>query len=201
MSPELWTAFTAALLFTLTASGTPGPNNMLLTASGAQFGLRATLPFVLGIRLGTTLMLFGVAAGLGELLRLNPALHSAMQWGSACYLLYLGWRIAQARFDSDSSAGGQPLGFLAATGFQFINPKVWATMLASVSAFSQPGDLYWSSIWWLLLAWTLTGTLMNLMWVLFGVGIRQWLHSERRQRWFAHGMGSLTAATVVLVFW
>ncbi|EKE69913.1 LysE family translocator [Gallaecimonas xiamenensis] len=201
MTPELLSTFGAALLFTAAAAGTPGPNNMLLTASGAQFGLWRSLPFWLGIRLGGVLMLLGVAAGMGELLTRYPALHRSLQVASALYLLYLAWRIAQVRFSQDQSQQDQPIGVLGATAFQFVNPKIWATTLASVSAFSLPGSQYWPSIWWLMLAWLVSGSVMNLMWIGFGVGIRRLLHSPRRQRWFAHGMGTLTAATVVLVFW
>ncbi|WKE65102.1 LysE family transporter [Gallaecimonas kandeliae] len=201
MSPEQWGAFSASLIFTLAAAGTPGPNNMLLTASGAQFGLWRTLPFWLGIRLGNAAMLLAIGAGLGELLELYPSLHRALQILSALYLLYLAWRIAQVRLGSASQEQAKPIGVLAAAAFQFVNPKVWATTLASVSAFSLPGPAYWPSLSWLLLAWLLSGSVMNLMWIAFGVGIRHWLNSPRRQFWFAQGMGGLTAATVLLVFW
>lgn len=200
MSHDLIATFGAALLFTLAATGTPGPNNMLLTASGAQFGLWRSLPFWLGIRIGTTVMLLGVAAGLGDLLARYPTVHLALQVLAACYLLYLAWKISQSQL-SNASEQQKPLGVAGAAVFQFINPKIWATSLASVSAFSLPGDSYWPSILLLILAWNLTGSAMNLMWIVFGVGIKQLLHSARRQRWFARTMGGLTAATVLLIFW
>ncbi|WP_115717315.1 LysE family translocator [Gallaecimonas mangrovi] len=200
MTHELIASFGAALVFTLAATGTPGPNNMLLTASGAQFGLKKSLPFWLGIRIGTSAMLLGVAAGLGELLNRYPNVHLVLQVVAAIYLLYLAWKISKATLGK-TTAQQQPLGVIGATLFQFLNPKIWATSLASVSAFSLPGDSYWPSILLLVLAWNLTGSLMNMMWIAFGVSISKLLHSARRQQWFARGMGGLTAATVVLIFW
>ena len=79
--------------YTFVMSITPGPNNVMLTASGANFGFRRTVPHILGIGVGFVVQLLAVCAGLSALFARWPALQSALGWVGAAYLLYLGWRM------------------------------------------------------------------------------------------------------------
>ncbi len=127
--------------FAFVSSVTPGPNNVLLWASGTRFGLRRSTPHVLGTALGIGGMALAVAAGLGTMLEVVPELATLMRIGGSIYLAWLAWRIAR------SGEVGQvdvhrPMGIVAAAAFQFANPKAWIFALGAVSTFrpaDQPG--------------------------------------------------------------
>ena len=131
MSHESLLAFA---LFAFAASITPGPNNLMLLASGAHFGLRASVPHLLGVACGFLILVASVGFGLAEVFSRLPWLYALMRWAGAAYLLYLAWRIATAAPpDTSRRATARPMSFLGAVAFQWVNPKAW---LMAVSAFS-----------------------------------------------------------------
>lgn len=133
MSSELLLAF---ILFAFVTSVTPGPNNMLLLASGINFGLRRSLPHVLGISVGMLIMVSAIGFGLGELLKIYPPLYQLLRYGGAAYLLYLSWKIATAGApQADGQLSGKPMSFLQAAAFQWVNPKAWIMAIAAISTY------------------------------------------------------------------
>ena len=109
---------TALSLFALVSSITPGPNNMMIMASGANFGLRASLPHLLGIGLGFMFMIVAVGLGLGGIFSRYPVLHSVLAVVGAVYLLWLAWKIATATSVSMAQGSGKPMTFMQAAAFQ-----------------------------------------------------------------------------------
>lgn len=130
----------ALILFAAVSSGTPGPNNLMLMASGANFGLRRTLPHMFGISLGHLFMVFLVGIGLGQLLETYPLLSWAMRILSTAYLLYLAWKIANAAPPEAREATGKPFTFLQAAAFQWVNPKAWYMAIYAVGNFAPEGS-------------------------------------------------------------
>jgi threonine/homoserine/homoserine lactone efflux protein len=122
--------------FSLVTSVTPGPNNMMLMASGANFGLRRTVPHILGVSLGFGAMVAILGLGLDRIVMGNAALAAALKWLSLAYVLWLAWKIATAAPPSQADAPGRPLGFLGAAAFQWVNPKAWAMALGALSAYA-----------------------------------------------------------------
>jgi threonine/homoserine/homoserine lactone efflux protein len=120
--------------FSAISAGTPGPNNLLLWASGAQFGVRRTLPQVLGTSLGIRLMALGVAAGLGALVAAVPEVAFAMKVAGSAYLLWLAWQIAGASALAPVAVA-RPLDVVQAAAFQAINPKGWIFALGAMATF------------------------------------------------------------------
>src|SRR5439155_26809055 len=116
--------------YTFVMSITPGPNNVMLTASGANFGFRRTLPHIVGVGVGFVVQLLAVCAGLSALFARWPALQGALGWVGAAYLLYLGWRLL-GQSDTEARAGRRPVTFLEAAMFQFLNPKAWVMTLTA----------------------------------------------------------------------
>jgi threonine/homoserine/homoserine lactone efflux protein len=125
--------------FSFVGAVTPGPNNVLLWASGVQFGLRRSLRHVLGSALGIGGMALGVAAGIGSLVAAAPELAFGMRVGGSLYLLYLAWQVAGAGAVADASVA-RPVGLRQAATFQLINPKAWIVVLGAISTF-RPADL------------------------------------------------------------
>src|SRR5215472_9311050 len=113
------------VLFAFAISITPGPNNTMVLASGANFGLWPTIPHLLGIDLGFALMIIAVGVGIGGLFAAFPALHAALRYIGALYLLFLAWKIATAGRTDGATGRKKPLSFLQAASFQWVNPKGW----------------------------------------------------------------------------
>ena len=191
--------FLPVILFTFVMSATPGPNTIVLTASGANFGFRRSIPHMLGVSFGFMSLIGAVAAGLGALFTAYPELQTGLRVVGSVYLCYLAWRIATAEPVRTDDGTGQPLTFLEAALFQYANPKVWVMAISAVSAFTASGDAYVGSA----AAVAVTCALVNFpsisLWAGFGVAIGRVLRSHRAWRWFNRTMGALTAACVALV--
>jgi threonine/homoserine/homoserine lactone efflux protein len=128
----------ALLAFALVTSVTPGPNNLMLMASGANFGFARTLPHMLGISLGHALMVFLVGLGVAQVFTVYPALGMALKGVAAIYMLWLAWKIAQSAAPSGDGGRGAPMTFLQAAAFQWVNPKAWAMALTATTVYA-PG--------------------------------------------------------------
>jgi threonine/homoserine/homoserine lactone efflux protein len=122
--------------FAFVTSVTPGPNNMMLLASGANFGLRRSLPHMLGITLGHGLMVFLVGLGLGVAIKGVPGLVLGLKLLALAYMLWLAWKIAHAAAPEGAATSARPFTFLQAAAFQWINPKAWAMALGAISAYA-----------------------------------------------------------------
>ena len=127
----------ALVAFAFVTSVTPGPNNVMLMASGANFGMRRTLPHMLGVTLGFGAMVALLGLGVDRLIAGSPAMAETLKWVSMGYMLWLAWKIAHASAPvGHVEAGARPMGFLAACAFQWVNPKAWMMGLGALSAYS-----------------------------------------------------------------
>ena len=129
-------------VFALVSSLTPGPNNLMLMASGANFGFRRSIPHMLGVSLGFTLMVLLVGIGLVQIFEAFPVSYTLLKVVSLTYLLYLAWKIATAApASSDADKTGTPMTFIQAALFQWVNPKAWTMALTAVSVYSPSHSL------------------------------------------------------------
>jgi threonine/homoserine/homoserine lactone efflux protein len=199
--------FVSALAFAVSMSATPGPNNTMLTASGATWGLRRTVPHMLGISFGFPAMLLAVALGAGELLRAHPFALAVLRWGGAAYLLWLAWRIATARTartddGEPSEAGGRPFSFLQAVLFQWVNPKAWVIGVAAVlTQTTASGAAEIAEAFLLALMFLVVTLITSVFWILVGVGAARVLRTERALRGFNIAMAALLVASLLPLLW
>ena len=142
MSYEL---ITALALFAFVSSITPGPNNLMLMASGANFGFRRTVPHMLGVGLGFVFMVVLVGAGLAQVFSAYPASNLILKVVSVTYLLYLAGKIATAAPIKKGEATGTPMTFLQAALFQWVNPKAWTMAVTAVTVY-MPGNTFASIV-------------------------------------------------------
>lgn len=126
--------------FALVSSITPGPNNLMILASGANFGYRRSLPHIFGISLGHSFMVLMVGVGLAQPFDRLPVLKTALKVLSVAYMLYLAWKIATAAAPVKASKSGKPFTFLQAAAFQWANPKAWAMALTAVTVYAPSQD-------------------------------------------------------------
>lgn len=192
----------ALCAFAFVSSVTPGPNNIMLLASGAQYGYTRSLPHMFGIVIGVAALLLSVLMGLGLVFTMYPELYSVLRLVGGGYLLWLAYKITTAPVDElslSSSKEKGPLTWWEAALFQFVNPKAWMMALASVSSFSLPGADYAQSGAIIMLAFALIGFPSISVWAGAGSKIRIWLSTPKRRRYFNVSMGVVTAATLVLI--
>jgi threonine/homoserine/homoserine lactone efflux protein len=187
----------AYFVFSIVTSVTPGPNNVMLTATGANVGIRRGLPHMFGISLGFGFMLFLLTAGVGTALVSNPTILLVLKIAGVAVLLWLSWKIATAG-RAKTAARERPIGFFGAVAFQWVNPKGWLIAASSVT-FLQPDIApVWQAIFFGL-TFVVLGTPCMLLWLAFGAAMQWLLKTDRALRIFNIAMGVLLAATVPLL--
>ncbi|WP_148253681.1 LysE family translocator [Aidingimonas lacisalsi] len=188
-------------LFSISMTATPGPNNMMLTASGANYGFIRTLPHMLGISIGVMTLMGGVATGLGALFQQWPVLQQGLKVVGSLYLLWLAWKIASAP-PPETITGeteGRPLTLLQAAAFQFANPKAWVMAISGVASFTLTGDAFVASAVVVIMIMGIVTLPSIAIWAGFGVALGRLLKTARHWRVFNVVMGSLTAACVIMI--
>ena len=190
----------AMALFAFVTSITPGPNNMMLLASGVNFGLRRSIPHLLGISGGHFIMLILVGAGLDALLALHPAIYQVMKVLGFAYLLYLVWGIAKSAAPQSSDTGRpQPLSFIGAAAFQWVNPKAWIMALGYFSNF-MPADASMVFIVVTCLMFSLVNFPCIVVWVVLGEKLERYLKSDRSRKTFNWVMALLLFVSMIPAF-
>ena len=186
----------AAGLFMLVSSITPGPNNTMLLASGVHFGLRRTVPHVLGVQMGFFLMLVSVGLGLHTLLQALPWFYDALRYAGAAYMLWMAWKLATAHWGrSDIPNPLRPMGFWPAVGFQWVNPKAVVMAVTFMTTYVPHGVntaqiLLWSSLYFFI------GLPSSTTWIVFGQGMRSFLQDPLRLRVFNCSMALALVASL-----
>jgi threonine/homoserine/homoserine lactone efflux protein len=178
---------------------TPGPNNAMLAASAASYGMRATVPHMLGIACGFAFMMAVVTAGLASVVLAWPLLLPVMRWGGAAWMLVLAWKIAGAAAPKahDSRKRGRVLGFGGAAAFQWVNPKGWLIAVAAAGMFIRPELNLWTQTAWISAVFFAVALPCMLPWMLLGAGAGRLLRSPGRLRAFNIAMALLLVASVV----
>jgi threonine/homoserine/homoserine lactone efflux protein len=185
-------------MYSFVMSITPGPNNVMLTAAGATFGFRRTVPHMLGVCVGFSIELLAVCAGLGAIFTRWPDLQTVLRWVGAAYLLYLGVRMLGGG-EARTGATTRPVTFLEAALFQFLNPKAWVMTLTAATLFLPrelgviAADAYMVAVM----------VLINLpciaVWALFGSSLRSFLARPASRKGFNAAMAVALAATGVIM--
>jgi threonine/homoserine/homoserine lactone efflux protein len=186
---------TALVTFAFATSITPGPNNMMLFASGVNFGFRRTIPHMLGIGVGFLSLLIGVGLGLGALLVTVPLLYTGLKIAGGIYLVYIAWKIGSSRTLGEGKASARPMTFLGAAAFQWVNPKAWVMAVTAMAVYVDPNSYVWSVV-----VIGLVFAAVNLpsvsTWAGFGSVLREWLSVPVRLKWFNITMAVLLVASL-----
>jgi threonine/homoserine/homoserine lactone efflux protein len=191
--------FTALMLFAFVSSITPGPNNLMLMNSGASFGFRPTIPHLLGVVVGFTLMIILVGLGVMQVFIRFPLSYDILKVASVGYLLYLAYKIALSpSTPSNESSKAKPLTFIQASLFQWVNPKAWTMALTAISIYA-PSKSFMSV---LLIA--LIFGLINLpcigSWIVLGQKTQKFLTNKKRLKAFNYVMAFLLLLSLYPAF-
>ena len=182
--------------FAFATSATPGPNTLMLLASGVNHGFRKTIPHMMGIGVGFLALLLCVGFGLGALLEQVPTLYLALKFAGGAYLVYLAWRIAVSRsIGEGGKSGSRPMSFVEAAAFQWVNPKAWVMAIAAMATFTSAANLTWSTI---LVAFVFF--FVNIpsasIWTVSGAMLRDWLSHPVRLKVFNISMAILLVVSL-----
>ena len=188
------------LLFAVVAAVTPGPSNVMLVAAGAQAGIVRGLPCLLGVTSGMAVMMFLVPLGLGSLVLGHPIALTILHWGGAAFLLWLSWKIATSSSRLELRAERDPVGYLGAAAFQWINPKSWLVSASAAGTFlSAEGGTPVMQAASLGALFFIAALPSCFVWLAFGAAVQRLLGSDRRLRIFNIAMGVLLALSIVLI--
>ena len=204
--PDPWRYRTTAeqvvafLLFAVVAAVTPGPSNVMLTAAGAHAGVLKGVPCLLGVTTGMGLMMFLVPLGLGSLVLKHSLVLKTLNWGGAAFLLWLSWRIATSSSRVESMPERNPVGYLGAALFQWVNPKSWLVSASAASAFlsAEAGSpiVQAASLGGLFFLAALPSCFL---WLAFGAAVQRVVRGRRSLRIFNIVMGALLALSIALI--
>jgi len=189
----------ALLGFAFVTSVTPGPNNMMLLASGVNFGLRRSVPHMLGISIGHSLMVFLLGLGVAGAIHASPRAGVVLKILSIAYMLWLAWKIAHAAAPGEGRAGGKPFTFVQAAAFQWVNPKAWAMALGAVAAYAPGGRV--AEVAMVAVIFAAVNLPSVTVWAAAGQGIRGWLNAPGRLRLFNWTMAGLLVLSLIPVLW
>ena len=183
-----------------TMFATPGPNNMMLTYSGARYGFKATLPHILGIILGTLLLNLFAILGLKPLIDQWPVILLILKIIGSIWLVLIGLKMARSSKISEKPENQKPMSFIAATLFQFANPKAIVATLALVSLILVAIEANPTLLWIVFMMLPILSTVAIVPWVFAGQSIRRFLSTPHRWTIFSWVTGGLTAGCALFLW-
>jgi threonine/homoserine/homoserine lactone efflux protein len=184
-------------IFAASQVGTPGPANMALLATGARYGLRRALPFVFGVALGKQLVIWPVGFGLMQLAQSAPWVFESLKWISALYIIWLAWRVANLRLNTDIEAKAP--GFMAGLIVHPLNPKAWAMITAGFTAFTEPGTPSFEATVTIALILLGLQLILHPIWTYGGERIARLVAGTPEEKYLMWTLAAATVASVLFV--
>lgn len=186
--------FIALIAFSFVSSITPGPNNLMLMASGANYGFRRTIPHMMGISLGHAFMVTMVGVILLQVFETYPILNLLLKVLSLTYMVWLAWKIANALPPEAKDVTGNPLTFLQAAAFQWVNPKAWFMAITAITNYAPQDRGVLIGALTVSVVFAATNFPSVSVWAWIGVQVRRFLDTPARLRTF-----NITMATLLLL--
>jgi threonine/homoserine/homoserine lactone efflux protein len=192
--------FISLTLFVLVMSITPGPNNLMVLASGLNFGFWRTAPHMFGVVFGFGFMIVLVGLGFGQLFVVFPQAYTVLKYAGAAYMLWLAWQIARSGPVGEGRGRGEPLSFLGAAAFQWLNPKGWVMAITAMTTYTIAGEpvatALITSIVFMVVGLPSVG-----IWVVFGTALSRVLNDPRKLKLFNWAMAILLVLSLVPLIW
>ncbi|MEQ3515345.1 LysE family translocator [Pseudoalteromonas sp. BZB3] len=194
MTQEIILAFAA---FAFVSSITPGPNNLMLMSSGANFGFKMTVPHLIGVVVGFAIMIELVGLGVMQLFNAFPVTYDILKVVSIVYLLYLAYKIATATpsESKDITEKGKPFSFMQAALFQWVNPKAWTMALTAVSVYTPEQNLLTVTI--ISVIFAVVGFPCVMSWIVLGQKMQAILKQPSHMQKFNWAMAGLLIISIV----
>jgi threonine/homoserine/homoserine lactone efflux protein len=191
--------YLSILIFAVSSTVTPGPNNIMILTSGLNYGVKNSIPHLLGISFGFPVMVIVIGFGFSVIFERYPVFNEVIKVLGVVYLLYLAWLIASSSPVSLEGKKSKPLSFFQAALFQWVNPKAWVVATGAVSAYTSVSSDIFSQVIFIALAFLFVAIPSLSVWLIFGVGIKKYLKSSRHQKIFNLSMALLLIGSIIPV--
>lgn len=196
MEPLYLEYYLSLSIFTFVAGITPGPNNMMLMASGLNHGIRKSLPHYLGICIGFPVMVAAIGFGMGAVFSKYPSIYLYLKVSGITYLVYLAWKIANAGSQNAAQKTKEPFSFIQAAAFQWLNPKAWAIGIGALAAFTTKEN-FTLSVFTVIFVYLVMGFICMAFWLKLGQSLKRFLHTRNRVQFFNITMAVLLVISVI----
>ena len=193
-----YTTIISFTTFASIAAITPGPNNIMLAASGANYGVRRTIPHLTGVTVGFLSLVFASGIGLSGLFAALPQLYDVMRVLSLFFLVYLAWKIANAGPIEETSSS-KPLSFGASFMFQWVNPKATTVTISAITAYTSSADSFLTDLILIVFIFGIATVISTVAWTIAGQFIGHYLQQKRRRKIFNYSMAGLLVAALLPV--
>ena len=187
------------LLFAISATITPGPNNIMLMASGLNFGIQKSIPHLLGVTIGFPFMVILIGLGFQIVFEKYPLLHEIIKIAGIIYLVYLAWRIATSARQSLEGPKPVPFRFWQAALFQWVNPKAWVMATGAIAAYTSISADFFNQVLIIALTFMLVGFPCSGSWLVFGSSLKRFLQKPAYQQAFNVTMALLLIISILPV--
>ncbi len=188
------------LLFSISMTITPGPNNVMVTASGVNFGYKKTLPHILGITFGFPIMIVLIGLGLGSVFKSFPVIHHILKYIGATYLLYLAYKIATFSSFGKKGNRNKPFTFWQAVIFQWVNPKAWVIAVGAIATFTSVGRDVFLEVLLIAFVFCIICFPCVSLWTFLGTNIKRLLKTDYYRKVFNISMAFLLVLSLLPVF-
>jgi threonine/homoserine/homoserine lactone efflux protein len=186
----------SAAIFGLVTSVTPGPNNTYLLASGMNYGLRRSMPYLMGIITGLTIIVLSVIFGLGLVFVTFPAVYQVLKWVGFAYICWMAFGIARSGTKTAQAKTSQHVGYWKALVFQFVNPKAWIVSASFVATYVPVGEGVAGAVF-LALVLVITTFPGAFVWAALGQLLSNWLRDPKKRQIFNYVAAILLVLSMV----
>ena len=195
MHPELF----SLVLFFFVAAFTPGPNNILASYSGFNFGLKKSVPLILGVTLGVTSMTLLVNFGLILVFKKYPIIQDVLKIVGSIFLIYLAYKISFSKNNMDIE-DNNPVKFFETFLFQFINPKAVMVSIIVISTFVDTGENYILTLIWVMVIIFIVALFSICFWTILGKFFKKFATNTKFIKWFNYVMSFLLLSCIATFY-
>ena len=196
MHPELL----SLSLFMFATSCSPGPNNILASYSGFNFGLIKTIPHMFGVIFGFTTLVVVMNIGLINVFKNFSIVQEILKYAGTIFLIYLAYKISFSKTSSDNSSKS-PVKFIETFFFQFLNPKAVIVAIIIVSTYVESGENYINYSLWVIAIAFIFACFSIVFWTLLGRFLRRFATNEKFIKWFNYTMSILLLSCIATFYY
>ena len=196
MHPELL----SLSLFMFGTSCSPGPNNIVASYSGFNFGVIKTLPHIFGVIFGFTTLVCVLNFGLINIFKLFPIIQEILKISGSIFLVYLAYKIAFSKSNNDKKKEN-PVRFIETFFFQFLNPKGVIVAIIMVSTYVEKGSNFLIYSFWVIGVSFACAVISIFFWTFIGKFLRKFATNEKFIKWFNYVMSTLLLGCIATFYY
>ena len=188
------------IFFSIAAAFTPGPNNIVGSYSGFNFGIKKSLPLILGVTFGYTTLITLSAAGLNIIFNTYPILKTIIKIAGSLFLIYLAYKISFSKSTNVENKDKNPVKFINTFVFQFLNPKGVIASIIVVSTYLDPGENFVNFTTQIIILALIVSVTSITLWTFMGKFIRKFATNQKYINYFNYVMSLLLLISIITFY-